>query len=102
MLNALLVAAALSFDSGQAVAVIAGPPPPAEARPANAPAGPEGDTRRVCRYERATGSTLQQRVCRDIPRAGFQDQQTREFMRAMQRIRVPDNNAAPTSMGPNG
>lgn len=102
MLTALLVAAVLSFDGGQAVSIIAGPPPPAEARPAHAPSGPEGDTRRVCRYERATGSNLQQRVCRDIPRAGVQDQQTREFMRAMQRIRVPDNNARHVPMGPNG
>lgn len=102
MLTALLAAAALSFDGGQAVSIIAGPPPPAEARPEHAPSGPEGDTRRVCRYERATGSNLQQRVCRDIPRAGVQDQQTREFMRAMQRIRVPDNNARHVPMGPNG
>jgi hypothetical protein len=102
MLAVLSIAATLLFDGGQAVSVIAGPPPPAEARPPSAPPGPEGDTRRVCSYERATGSNLQQRVCRDIPRAGVQDQQTREFMRAMQRIRVPDNNAAPTSIGPNG
>jgi len=102
MLTASLIAAALLFEGGQAVAVIAGPPPPAEARRAQAPDAPESDTRRVCRYERATGSNLQQRVCRDIPRAGFQDQQTREFMRAMQRIRFPDEGAAATPAGPNG
>jgi len=100
MLTAALIAAFL-LDGGQ-VAVIAGPPPPAEARPSNAPPGPEGDTRRVCRLERATGSNMQQRVCRDIPRAGVQDQQTREFMRSMQRIRFPDGGATPTPAGPNG
>ncbi|WP_284223041.1 hypothetical protein [Brevundimonas denitrificans] len=45
---------------------------------------------------------MQQRVCRDIPRAGVQDQQTREFMRSMQRIRFPDEGAAATPGGPNG
>ena len=63
---------------------------------------PEGDTRRVCRLERATGSNMQQRVCRDIPRAGVQDQQTREFMRSMQRMRMPDEGAQVTPGGPNG
>ena len=88
MLTAALFTAALLLDGGQ-VAVIAGPPPPAEARPAHAPEGPEGDTRRVCRLERATGSNLQQRVCRNVPRAAFQDEQTREFMRDRQRY-TPD------------
>lgn len=101
MLTAALFATALLLDGGQ-VAVIAGTPAPAEARPAHAPEGPEGDTRRVCRLERATGSNLQQRVCRDVPRAGFQDQQTREFMRATQRMRLPDEGATPTPGGPNG
>ncbi|GLS02165.1 hypothetical protein GCM10007859_21860 [Brevundimonas denitrificans] len=54
MVTAALLAAVLLLDGGQ-VAVIAGTPPPAEARPADAPEGPEGDTRRVCRLERATG-----------------------------------------------
>ena len=97
MLVSALFAAALLVDSGQ-VAVIAGAAPPAEARSTE----PEGDTRRVCRLERATGSNMQQRVCRDIPRAGVQDQQTREFMRSMQRIRFPDEGAAATPGGPNG
>lgn len=101
MLTAALFAATLMLDGGQ-VAVIAGTPPPAEARPTNAPDGPEGDTHRVCRLERATGSNMQQRVCRDVPRAGFQSQQTREFMRGMQRMRMPDEGAAVTPGGPNG
>lgn len=101
MLTAALFAAALVLDGGQ-VAVIAGTPPPAEVRPAGAPDGSEGDTRRVCRMERATGSNIQQRVCRNVPRAGVQDQQTREFMRSMQRIRFPDEGAIQTPGGPNG
>jgi hypothetical protein len=101
MLTTALFATALLLDGGQ-VAVIAGTPPPAEARPASAPPGPEGDTRRICRMERATGSNLQQRVCRDVPRAGVQDQQTREFMRSMQRMRMPDEGAMATPAGPNG
>ena len=84
MLTAALFAAALLLDGGQ-VAVIARTPAPAEVRPSDAPPGPEGDTRRVCRMERATGSNLQQRVCRDVRRKGVQDQQTREFMRDRQR-----------------
>ena len=99
MLATALFATALLLDGGQ-VAVIAGTPPPAEARPASAPPGPEGDTRRICRMERATGSNMQQRVCRDVPRAGVQGQQTREFMRSMQRIRMPDEGAMATPAGP--
>lgn len=95
MLTAALIAAALLLEGGQTVSTMGRADPPAEARPANAPAGPEGDTRRVCRYERATGSNLQQRVCRDIPRGGFQDAQTREFMRTYQRIRTPDEGGGP-------
>ena len=101
MLTTALFAAALFAGGGQ-VAVIAGTPAPAEARPSDAPPGPEGDTRRVCRLERATGSNMQQRVCRDVPRAGFQDQQTREFLRATQRMRLPDEGVAATPAGPNG
>ena len=101
MLTAALFATIMLADGGQ-VAVIAGAAPPAEIRPAGAPSGPEGDTRRVCRLERATGSNMQQRVCRDIPRAGVQDQQTREFMRSMQRMRLPDEGAMVTPGGPNG
>lgn len=90
MLTAAVIAAALLLDGGQ-VRVVASTATPAEARPENAPAGPEGDTRRVCRMERATGSNMQQRVCRDVPRAGAaQDQQTREFMGNLQHVRFPD------------
>ena len=85
MLTAALVSAALL--AGGQVTVIAATPAPAEARPANAPAGPEGDRRRVCR---------------DIARAGAQDQQTREFLRNLQRIRFPDEGATATPGGPNG
>ena len=101
MLTAALFATILLADGGQ-VAVIAGVAPPAEVRPSNAPEGRDGDTRRVCRLERATGSNMQQRVCRNIPRAGVQDQQTREFMRGMQRMRLPDEGAQVTPGGPNG
>lgn len=82
----LITAAALSVDTGQAVTVIAPTSGPAQARQP----GDQGATRRVCRLQRATGSNLQQRVCRDIPIAGVQDQQTREFLRNLQRVRVPD------------
>ena len=92
-----LFAATLAFGGEQAVSVIAASPAPAEAAREG-----EADSRRVCRFERATGSNLQQRVCRVRPRQGFQDQQTREFMRATQRMRMPDGGAAPTPAGPNG
>lgn len=48
-------------------------------------------TRRICRYETVTGSNRRTRVCRDAPRQGVQDQQTREFMRDSQRVRLPDS-----------
>jgi hypothetical protein len=92
-----LFAATLVFDGGQAVSVIAAAPAPAEVRREG-----EADSRRVCRFERATGSNLQQRVCRTVPRQGFQDQQTREFMRATQRMRLPDDGATATPAGPAG
>jgi hypothetical protein len=101
MLTAAFVAASL-FSTGGQVTVIAAAPPPAEARPAGAPAGAEGDTRRVCRLERATGSNMQQRVCRTIRVGGAQDQQTREFMRNLQRIRFPDEGADPAPGGRSG
>jgi hypothetical protein len=86
MLTIALFAATLALDGGQAVTVIAPAAPPAQANPNG-----ETQTRRVCRFERATGSNLQQRVCRDVPVGGnFQDQQTREFMRANQRTRLND------------
>jgi len=90
MLTATLFATILLSAGGQ-VAVIAGVAPPTEARPTDAPEGRDGDTRRVCRLERATGSNIQQRVCRDIPRAGVQSQQTRDFLRATQQVHVPSD-----------
>jgi hypothetical protein len=101
MLSVLIISAALTVAAPPAdqVAVIAAAPRPAEARRDQ----DEPDVRRVCRLERATGSNMQQRVCRDVPRAGFvQDQQTREFMRAQQRVRLPDEGVAVTPAGPNG
>lgn len=92
-----LFATTLALSGGQAVAVIATSPQPAEVRREG-----EADSRRVCRFERATGSNLQQRVCRTVPRQGFQDQQTREFLRATQRMRLPDEGAAGTPAGPAG
>lgn len=98
MLIAVVFALTLSGSSGQ-VAVIAATPPPAEARPQ----GEEATTRRVCRYERATGSNMQQRVCRDVPREGFvQDQQTREFLHSNQRVRLNDPAASGDRAGPGG
>ena len=96
----MLVAVFSLFLAAQGqVAVIAAPAAPAEARRSDE----EAPTRRVCRLERATGSNMQQRVCRDVPRSGsFQDQQTRVFMRSHQRIRFPAGGAAPTPAGPNG
>jgi hypothetical protein len=57
-----------------------------------APAQAEAElaTRRVCRFETVTGSNRRNRVCRDVPRQGMQDAQTREFMRDSQRVRMPD------------
>ncbi|GAA0615785.1 hypothetical protein GCM10009422_08590 [Brevundimonas kwangchunensis] len=99
MLTAATIAAVLLGStpviSSQAVSVIARAPAPAADTAA-------GETRRICRYERATGSTMQQRVCRDRPVRGVQDQQTREFMGNLQRMRVPDNNAAYVPAGPAG
>ena len=70
-------------------------PAPASASPETAAAptnqveaGPE--TRRVCRFETVIGSNRRNRVCRDVPRQGVQDAQTREYMRDSQRVRVPD------------
>lgn len=100
MLTAALIAAALL--AGGQVTVIATTPTPAEARSTATPAEADAGTRRVCRLERATGSNMQQRVCRDIRVAGTQDQQTREFMRNLQRVRFPDEGAAATPGGPNG
>ncbi|MFC7377503.1 hypothetical protein [Brevundimonas sp. GCM10030266] len=91
-----LFAATLTIGGGQAVSVIATTPPPAEARREG-----QSDTRRVCQFERATGSNFQQRVCRDVSRQSVQDQQTREFMRANQRMRLPDEPGGGGPIGPN-
>lgn len=53
-------------------------------------AAAEPETRRVCRFETVIGSNRRTRVCRDVPRQGIQDAQTREFMRDNQRVRMPD------------
>lgn len=61
------------------------------AAPAVTPApAAEPETRQVCRFETVIGSNRRTRVCRDVARQGAQDQQTREFMRDSQRVRVPD------------
>jgi hypothetical protein len=89
MLSTALIAAAL-LTGGQ-VSVIAATPAPAEARSTSATSVElEVGMRRVCRYERATGSNFQQRVCRTIRVAAPQSQQTREYMRSLQRPRLPD------------
>ena len=94
-----IFALVLAGQSSSQVVVVATPSAPAEARRSEE----EAPTRRVCRLERATGSNMQQRVCRAVPRSGsFQDQQTREFMRANQRIRFPDEGVTSTPAGPNG
>jgi hypothetical protein len=100
MLTAAFIAAALL--AGGQVTVISATPAPAEARTTATPAEVEAGTRRVCRLERATGSNMQQRVCRNVRVAGNQDQQTQEFMRNLQRVRFPDEGAMATPGGPNG
>lgn len=61
------------------------------AAPAVAPAAAaEPETRQVCRFETVIGSNRRTRVCREVARQGTQDQQTREFMRDSQRVRIPD------------
>ncbi|MDQ8028810.1 MAG: hypothetical protein REJ23_08780 [Brevundimonas sp.] len=91
-----LFAVTLATGGGQAVSVIAAAPPPSEARREGEP-----DTRRVCNFERATGSNFQQRVCRTVSRQSIQDQQTREFMRQNQRMRLPDEPGGGGPIGPN-
>lgn len=100
MLTAALIAAALL--AGGQVTVIAATPAPAEARSSATPEEAEAGTRRVCRLERATGSNMQQRVCRTIRVSETQSQQAREFMRNLQRVRFPDEGAMATPGGPNG
>jgi hypothetical protein len=88
MLTVLIFAAALGgtpVEAADQVAVIARTPAPG----ATAPVDPAVETVRVCRWETATGSNRRSRVCRDVPRQGVQDQQTREFMRDRQRY-TPD------------
>lgn len=77
---------ALSLSSGQAAQTAP--------TPTTAPVAPASDTaaetRRVCRFETVTGSNRRTRVCRDVARNDVQDQQTREFLRNSQRVRLPD------------
>ena len=61
------------------------------ATPAPVAATPQPEARQVCRFETVTGSNRRTRVCRTVT-PGAQDQQTREFMRDAQRVRVPDSN----------
>ncbi len=86
MLTALALTIVLAGTSLDQVAVITAAPP--RPQPATTPE-PAADTVRVCRWETPTGSNRRSRVCRDIPRQGVQDQQTREFMRDRQRY-TPD------------
>jgi hypothetical protein len=59
-------------------------------------------TRHVCRFERATGSSMQTRVCRDVPLYNYQSPEAREFMQRFQRIRLPDEGVLATPPGPGG
>ena len=82
MLTALALTIVLAGTGLDQVTVITAAPPRA---PPATTAEPAADRVRVCRWETATGSNRRARVCRDIPRQGVQDQQTREFMRDRQR-----------------
>jgi hypothetical protein len=99
MISLSLYVLALMFSPQQAAAATPQDPAPA---PAQAPvtvasattaeAQPEAETRRVCRFETVIGSNRRTRICRDVPRQGVQDAQTRDFMRDTQRARMPDSN----------
>lgn len=92
MLSVLFAALALGSSPLQAAAPQARPAAPVVQVDASGAAAPqaEPETRRVCRYETATGSNRRNRVCRDVPRHGVQDQATQEYMRQTQRVRIPD------------
>lgn len=94
MISISLAVLALMFGPQQAAAAPQQDPAPAPAAAGpttTAEAQPEADTRRVCRFEVVIGSNRRTRVCRDVPRQGVQDAQTREFMRDSQRVRMPDS-----------
>jgi hypothetical protein len=84
--------AVLAFGASPLPSALPQTPNVATAAPAEAAPRAEPETRRVCRFETMTGSNRRTRVCRDLPRQGVQDQQTREFMRDSQRTRMPDSN----------
>lgn len=97
MLSLSLAVLALMFSPQQAAAAAQQDPTPAQppvaaASTTTVEAQPEAETRRVCRFEAVIGSNRRNRVCRDVPRQGVQDAQTREFMRDSQRVRMPDGN----------
>lgn len=83
---------ALMFGPQQAAPATQQEPTPATTLPTVTAQAetPEAETRRVCRFETVIGSNRRTRVCRDVPRQGQQDAQTREFMRDSQRVRMPD------------
>ncbi len=87
VLFAAVVLGASPLPSALPQAPVAPTAAPAETAPRAEP-----ETRRVCRFETVTGSNRRTRICRDMPRQGVQDQQTREFMRDSQRTRMPDAN----------
>jgi hypothetical protein len=84
---ALLALAGGSVQSAPQSRAEAGAPAGA---PASAPAQ-QAEPRQVCRLETVIGSNRRTRVCRTVTN-GAQDQQTREYMRDSQRVRVPDSN----------
>lgn len=83
---ALLALAGGSFQS--APQSQSDPAAPAVA-PVTAPAPEQPEARQVCRFETVIGSNRRTRVCRQVSSAP-QDQQTRDFMRDAQRVRIPD------------
>lgn len=88
----LLSTLAVLILSGGAVqeAAVASPPPitsssPSRAITARSPSLTNGPTRTVCSWERAMGSTLQQRVCRKVPLNSSQrERMATEMTREMQ------------------
>lgn len=61
------------------------------ARPAPQTRAFEGETRTQCRFEREMGSTLQRRVCREVPaRGSVRNDDANEMLRRIQGSRLPD------------
>lgn len=51
----------------------------------------DGERRMVCAFEREMGSTLQRRVCREVPlRGSVRNDEANEFLRRRQGSRLPD------------